>query len=287
MLFPLLFLLFITACNSRVPPKPKKPLVLISIPPYEYFVRKIAAEEVDISCLTPPGTNPHLFEVPPKLAEEALSSSLWLRVGDPGEKKFLTILSRKSQKTTVVDLSVGLELLPGHCHHMNPHCASHHHSDDFHTWLSPPMAKEQSKRIAQALIALSPENRGLYENNLALLLEELDILDTQLRDALSSQQGETILVSHPALGYFCHEYGLKQLAVEVDGKEPLPMQIASLLETARSEKVHMVFLQPQHNNQGALRVAEKLELPVETIDPYTANYVEGLLRIAHLIADHS
>ena len=43
------------------------------------------------------------------------------------------------------------------------------------------------------------------------------------------RKGMTLMVFHPAWGYFCRDYGLRQVAVEVEGKEPKPAQMKALM----------------------------------------------------------
>jgi zinc transport system substrate-binding protein len=35
-----------------------------------------------------------------------------------------------------------------------------------------------------------------------------------------------VLVSHPAFGYFCKDYDLEQISIEVEGKEPRPKDVS-------------------------------------------------------------
>jgi ABC-type Zn uptake system ZnuABC Zn-binding protein ZnuA len=122
-LFYLLILsFFVSACGEKKSPAQPistRPIVLVSSPPYAYITKMVAGTTVDIECLIPPGTNPHLFEVSPKQVQKILCSSLWLRLGEPMEKKFLDIFRARNPNLQIVDLSESVDLLDLP-HHTSP-----------------------------------------------------------------------------------------------------------------------------------------------------------------------
>ena len=109
-------------------------------------------------------------------------------------------------------------------------------------------------------------------------------LDKTIAKKLAPHTGKSILLSHPAFGYFCRDYKLKQVSVEHEGKDPLPKHVSSILESAQTSPIQTVFTQAQYNNKGAKLIAEKLNLTPYEIDPYSANYLNNLLLVAEYIA---
>src|SRR5690242_2947016 len=86
----LLFFIFLAQCQSPPPQKGKS--VLASIPPYAFFIEKIAGSTVSVKILVPPGADPHIHEPLPSQVVDAGNSSLWIRIGDPFEQKILPVL---------------------------------------------------------------------------------------------------------------------------------------------------------------------------------------------------
>lgn len=270
-------------CESDYPSdQAKKPIVLVSSPPYAYLTALIAKGTVQVECLTPPGTNPHLLELPPKQVQKILKSALWLRLGEPMEKKFLDIFRDRNPHLKIADLSDGIEMIDLPHEHHDGICQ--HDGQDRHFWMSPTVAKQQLKKIAASLAALYPHNADVYQKNLAAGIDELTELDREVHALLASKRPQAIAISHPALGYFCRDYGIEQLSVETDGKEPLPSEIDEFVEQIEKKNVSTIFLLPQHNNQGAVRIADHLGLRVQTIDPYAANYPAAVREVANAIA---
>ncbi len=283
---PILIALFtLTSCDSKK--NPPKCDVLVSIPPYLYFVDQLTNGELKAESIVPEGANPHLYEPSPKQVAEARHSKVWIRLSESFEQRILLSLQEQNPELIIVNLADELTLphLPSEngsckcCHH-------HHHKEsiDLHFWLSLKLAKDQAIFIAKALCQAFPERTQQIENNLSILerkFEETDLLITQ---ELLPYEGEAILVSHPAFGYFCYDYKLKQISIEQEGKDPLPKEISAILKSAETSSIRTVLTQAQYNNKGALIIAETLKLPVHEVDPYSANYLDNLLYITHCIA---
>jgi zinc transport system substrate-binding protein len=200
--------------------------------------------------------------------------AVWMRLGEPNEEKLMRALKEKNNNLVIVELWKEAPLLDGCCRG----------EADLHFWLNPKLASNQAEKMAQALCTLFPEHKEIYLKNLKALQQELANLDKEIAERLAPLQGQAILASHPAFGYFCKEYGLIQLSIECEGKEPRPKQIAALLQQAKAAHVRVVLTQAQYSNKGAELVAKKLALPTTLVDPYSKDYVNNLLHLAEVIA---
>ncbi len=284
------FLLIIFLCSlfscQPTPDRPTKPTVLVSIVPYASFVQEIAGDSVQIELLVPKGADPHTYEPSPKQVQAAHHAKIWLRIGDPFEEKILKVLQSERTAPRTVQMWEGLPLLPLEEHAHCSHCHDHAHDDalDKHVWLSARLAKIQAQHIKEVLCELMPENRTRFENNFALFSAKLDQLDKEISRQLLPFKGRTVLFSHPAFGYFCHDYGLVQLSIEDEGKETLPHKIAATLREAEKQRIRCVITQGQYSPKAAELVAEKLQLPIFPIDPYAGDYFENLRQLANAIA---
>ena len=124
----------------------------------------------------------------------------------------------------VIDLRKGLKLIGGGC---KACCASG--GRDIHIWMSPRLLEQQAKTVADTLSYHFPEHAKLYQKNLAKHLMELKQLDQGMGAILKTIEGRTVLVTHPDYTYFCTDYGLHQLPIEFEGKDPSPRQLTDLL----------------------------------------------------------
>lgn len=260
-------------------PEQIKPVVLVSVPPYLYFVKKIAEDTVSVHSLVPIGANPHLYEPTPKQVQWQRQAVLWIKLGEKADQKAERVFQELKNPPLIMDLREGLDLLS----YKEGHCCTDQSTKDLHIWLSPKMMQLQVNKITQALIQLFPMHAELYQSNANQLIEELHKVDQELTTMLKSKQGKAILVSHPAFAYFCKDYKLEQLSLEEEGKDCLPRYIPELLEKIKELKIGGVIIEPQHGSKAAKLIAQELKIPIYIIDPYDENYIAALKQMAEVV----
>lgn len=151
---------------------------------------------------------------------------------------------------------------------------------DQHTWLDPQLAKVQAKTIADTLIRIDPSHKDLYEANLKAFQTELDAIHEQLKKALAPVKGKKFFVFHPAYGYFGDAYGLKQIPVQIGGKEPTAKQLARLIDLAKEDGVKVIFVQPQFSKKSAEALSKAIGGAVVPLDDLAPDYLKNLQDMA-------
>lgn len=146
--------------------------------------------------------------------------------------------------------------------------------------MSPRLVKIQARAICEALARLDPAGKAHFEANLKAYSAELDRLDARLAARLAPLKGRKMYVFHPAFGYFADAYGLLQVPIETEGKEPGPRQLARLVDQAKRDQVKVMFVQPQFSTKSARAVAASLGGAVVPIDPLARDYLANLERLA-------
>ncbi len=279
------FLFICPSCNKTSPATPdqQKPLILVSIAPYQYLISRIAGDDFSVQTVVPAGSNPHAYEPTVKQISGITRGKIWFLIGEPFEKKILSVLNEKDPSLIQFDLREGIDLLNDETFSCND--PSHVDHFDRHIWLSPKLIASQTEKMATALAECFPEHMGTFLQNGKILAEDLLKLDGEIAELLNDAKGRVFLVSHPAFGYFCRDYHLQQLSIEFEGKEARPRHLDEIVQKAIAEHAELAFALPQHNNKGAQIIAEKLHVPVRMIDPYSPQYFDMLLLLAHLIAD--
>jgi zinc transport system substrate-binding protein len=148
----------------------------------------------------------------------------------PYERAWLPRLRAASPDMRVVNARATLDGRPtagpdadgGH-----EHGHRHAHDEDPHVWTSPAAVRAMIGPLADALAAADPDHAADYRANATALGAELAALDTEVRTALAPLRSRRFVVFHPAWGQFAADYGLEQIAVEQDGKEPTARALAA------------------------------------------------------------
>jgi len=82
------------------------------------------------------------------------------------------------------------------------------------------------------------------------------------------------------LSYFARDYGLKQISMEDEGKEPSPAQLKKMIETCRKENIHVIFVQQEFDTRNARIIADELELDIIPIQPLSYDWPTEMIHIA-------
>ncbi len=257
----------------------------VSILPHACFVEKIGGDRVRVRVLVEPGQSPATYSPTPQQVARLAESQLLFSAGVPFEESLLPKIRSSLPKLKIIDTLAGIEtrtmLVEHKCSGKGDHDHTHHKGEkDPHVWLSPLLVKKQARTICNALSELDPEKKGTFEANCTAVEKELDALHAELTATLAPLKGREVFVFHPAYGYFCEAYGLKQTAVEVEGKAPSAKQLAELIDSAKKRNVKVIFVQPQFSTRSAKSVAGAIGGAVVPMDPLARNYLKNMKDMA-------
>ncbi len=255
------------------------PTVFVSIGPQAYLAKRIAGDLVDVHVLVGPGQNHHTFDPAPKQLAELADARAYFTIGLPFEQRLVEKLRAANPNLAIVDTREGIVLRAMEADADEPHDHDHGAMDP-HVWLNPLNAKVIATHIAEGLKHIDPAHAADYERNLASLLGDLDALNARLANILASCKGKAFYVYHPAFGYFADAYGLKQVPVEIEGKEPTARQLASLIARAKADGVRAIFVQQQFPKKSAEAIACEIHGVAIAIDPLAEDYLANLEDIA-------
>ena len=243
--------------------------VAVSIPPQAFFVKQIGGNRVKVQVLLPPGANPATYE-PKAAALMALSrATLYFRIHVPFENAWIKKFCAVNRKMRVVDTTKGLNgLVKG----------------DPHIWLSPSMVKHQAAIITRALAVTNPAGKPIYEKNLKRFGIKIDALTKEIKNRLGQLKRRTFLVYHPCWGYFAREFGLKQVAIEQDGKAPGAASLSRVIDLAKKKGILCIFAQPQFDTRSATIIARQIHGRLVLIDPMAEDWDKNLRTVADRIA---
>jgi zinc transport system substrate-binding protein len=266
-------------CPSATAAAAEPPLVFVGIPPLAWVVEQLS-DRVAVEVLLPPGASPHVYEPSPRQVASLDGAELYLQIGLPFEGPLLAKIEALMPGLRVVDCRRGIELVP-----MEEH--GHDHAEgsaDPHIWLDPQRMAAVAATAAAALAELLPAERHAIEDRLRALQSALGETDARIAGRLAPLRGRTLVVFHPAYGYFTRRYGLTQVAVEVEGKAPSARQLAAIVDSLEGLPVQAIFVQPQFSQIAAQRVADAVGCTIIELDPLAEDYLANLDDMANRIA---
>lgn len=214
--------------------------------PLAYAAAWIGGDAVTVRNLTPPGAEPHDFELSPGDVEAVRSADLVLYLGQGFQPALEDAVEAVTGKA--VDLLDGVDV----------------HGRDPHVWLDPTLYAQLAERIGAELGR---------EQAAGALTAELRALDAELEQGLADCDRRTIVTSHEAFAYLAARYRLVQVAVTglSPEAEPAPRDLERTVDEVRASGATTVYVEPLASRRIAETVAREADVGVTVLNP-----LEGL-----------
>lgn len=273
----LLIAILCGGCTSRRPAD-GEPLY-VSILPLRSLVQGIVGDDFDIEVLVPPGASPETFEPTPRQFVGLNKARMVFNVGLIDFEN--TLLAKVEDQEKVVNLSRGIELIAGTCSH-GSHGHTHTHGIDPHVWTSPRALQKMAENAYEAIRKAYPDSVK-YETNYRLLQQELKALDERTAARIAASDVEYFIIYHPALTYYARDYGLRQIAIEADGKEPSAKQLTQIIRQAREDGVRRILYQSQFPASAVEVIARDIDAQYVEVDPLREDVIANIEEITGII----
>ena len=227
-------------------------------------------EGVSLSSMTPPSTGClHDYQL---LTSDmrALAKAKALLINGAGMEAFLDDVTGQFPNLTVIDCSLGVDLIAEEEDEEADHDHDHDHGEyNAHIWLAPENAVQMVKNLRDGLSALLPDQAERIAANADAYIARLSALDAELRAAIEPLPRKEIVTFHEAFPYFARAYGLEVAAVvALEPDEPVsPRMLKEVIEKVKAAGNPPLFSEPQYENAALRTVAMETGAPVYELDP--------------------
>lgn len=255
-LFPLfclsfLLLLIVSSCGGSGGRGPVKPSLCVSVAPQKYLLDAIVGDLYDVHVLIPENADPESYDPSMRAMKDLYDSSIFFSLGNEGfEKALIAKIKANFPELRIVSATAGLPLITD---------THGEESTDPHVWGSVKTVAGIARNMTEALCLADPGHAETFRRNNMKLQASLDSLDREVRAKLSHADG-AFAIWHPSLSYFARDYSLRQLPLEVEGKEAAPGQFSRRLDDIRASGAKVMFIEPLHGAERAEAMAEELNL---------------------------
>jgi len=265
--------------------------VFVSLLPQKQIAERVGGDAVKVGVLVAPGQSPATYDPTPQQMVALAQSAVYFPIGVAFEKTWVPKIAQAHPKLTIVDTRKGIALQPVDRRAVAFDAAPKADAPkpaavnlDPHIWTSPLLVKQQAATMRDALTALRPDERARFDAGYTRYAAELDALDGELRKLLAAKAQRRFMVFHPAWGYLADAYGLQQIPLEVEGKEPSPQALARIIDRAKADGVRVIFVQKQFSSTAAEQVARAIGGEVVAIDPLAEDFLGNTRQVAQALA---
>jgi zinc transport system substrate-binding protein len=280
----ILFLLTVftlLSCNRNQPESGTR-IITVSIAPFKYFVEAVGGDDFSVNIMVPPGSNPHIYEPYPEQINNLLKSEAYISDGFLGFE--ITWLDRfYGMNKDMIRLNVGSKIDP--IASVNTHKGEDAEGVDPHYWVSPKSARIIAASVKDLICELNPGQRQKYESNYSTLILRINVADSIAAALFSGFQGRTFMIYHPNLAYIARDYGLEEVPVEFEGKEPPPSRLRELIDRAHKENLRTIFVQREYDSRNAKAIARETGAKVRVIDPLSEKWFDVTMDIINALHD--
>ena len=288
--------LLLVACGGER--KDSQADFVVTIQPIKYIVEQITGDDFRVEVLVPAGASPESFEPTPKQIIELNEAKMVFSTGLITFENSLT--QRVENKNGVVNLSSGIELIEGSCshNHTDNHATEHHceeencdhahhshahsHGIDPHIWTSPRELKVMARNAYEAIITEWPDSTK-YTDAYNDFINRLNELDVKCKELCEASSAKAFVIYHPALTYFSRAYGIEQIAIESDGKEPSAKHIAHIIEDADTKGVKCLLYQTQYPRSTVEIIAKDMNIECREFNPLEEDVISNISSITSYI----
>jgi zinc transport system substrate-binding protein len=256
--------------------------ISVSILPQKYLVQRITGDLYNVAVMVPPGQSPESYEPTSLQMKEISRSLIYFRTGYiPFETSQMDRIAAVNPSMRVVDTSAGIDIIRSEPEEHGKGDAEkdehhHHGGTDPHLWLSARNMKIAARTMLSALLEADPAHSAIFRENHKKLEDDIDRLDAGLSAKLNPLKGKSFLCFHPAWAYFARDYGLRQISIEFEGKDPSPAHLKKVIDLAGRENIRAIFIQKEFPAALAEALAKDINGKVLQLDPLSADWLDNM-----------
>ncbi len=198
--------------------------IIATLPPLAAIVQMLNDEPV--SCLLPPGSDPHHFQLSPRQVEKLNRAGLLIR-SSKDDHGWMQIPAN----TPVIDIW----------------------PEENHAWLNPDNLLVALPAVAGQLISLFPDRKPVIEANLKQSMDDIDRIKSGLHKALSTLQSGGVMMQHPSWRSVFDAYDIPILSVLESarhGHEYGPRHLEKALKILKKHPDTVLIGDVRHSNRS-------------------------------------
>ncbi len=243
--------------------------------------QEIAQDTVDLTCLIPAGTDPHVYAPKPNDRKAIEQANLILYNGYGFESEMIKLIEatkNSAPKVAVGEVAVPKPLKGEEQEHEGEEKAEagheHEHGGfDPHVWHSAQNGVRIAEVVRDNLKKVSPDKAAQYDSNTEKMTSELTQLDSWIKSQISTipANQRKLVTTHDAMGYYAVAYGipiegaLKGISTD---ERPTAARVKELVGEIKSTTVPTIFAETTVNSKLIENVAREAKVKVSDRELY-------------------
>lgn len=244
--------------TQKISSSTDQPRVVASFYPLAEFAQAVGGQFVDVTTITPNGTEPHEYEPTPEQMATLFEADLFLYNGQGVDAWADRVIKDLEQNgVRVLQLST---IEPSIIN--NPH-----------VWLNPLMVQTYVQTISDTLKKIDPKNTEIFEQNANAFQQELGSLHESYQFELKNCSKRFIVTSHNAFVHLSmlYHFNILPIAGLSPEEEPSAGRLAEISTLAKEQKVKHIFFESLVSPKLSETIAREIGAKTLVLNP-----LEGL-----------
>lgn len=264
-----------TSASAPTPIDSNRPKVVATSSVLCDITEKIAQDTVDLTCLIPAGTDPHVYQPKPSDRKAIEQANLILYNGYGFEADLIKLI--ESNQNSAPKVAVGEVAVPkplkgeqdDHEHSAGEKAQANQEHGEFdpHVWHDAKNGVRMVEAVRDKLEKISPNRAETYSRNAEKMTRELTQLDSWIKSQISTipAQQRKLVTTHDAIGYYAAAYGipmegaLQGISTE---EKPTAGRVKELVGEIKRANVPTIFAEATINPKLIETVAREAKVKV-------------------------
>ena len=262
-----------TSTTASISGNAGKPKVVATSSVLCDMTQEIAQDTVNLTCLMPAGTDPHVYEPKPSDRKAIEQANLILYSGygfEPQLLKLIQATHNPAPKVAVSELAVPKPLKGEEHEHGGEEKGEaelEHGEFDPHVWHDAKNGVRMVETVRDNLEKLSPSHAKQYRSTAEKMTGELTQLDSWIKSQIGTipAQQRKLVTTHDAMGYYAAAYG-----IPIDGalqgistdEKPTAGRVKELVGEIKQASVPTIFAEATINPKLIETVAKEANVKV-------------------------
>ncbi len=260
--------LLISSCSNKVG---NKNHIIVSILPQKQLVSNLVPDNFKVTTMVTQGNSPATYSPSPGQIKDINDAYIYIKIGNIGfEQAWINRFCELNTHLKIEDSSKDIEFIRGEAEIHGDHV--HEGGIEPHIWTSPKTMMQVLENTKSILIKNYPEHEKTVQSNYHTLKDSLIKIDSLYTEKLTKFKGKSFLIFHPAYTYLARDYGLKQISIEHDGKEPSVKWIQKIIDFAKAENIKAIFVQQEFDKRNAEIISKELGIKIIDVHPLKKDY---------------
>lgn len=245
--------------------------VTASFYPMYFFASRIGGNKVDVTNITPAAAEPHDYEPTTQQIVKIHQSNMLVLNGGIMEAWGSKIKDQLSGSNVLV-ITTGEGLINKDLDENGQKIL------DPHVYMDPILAKKQIAVIEKGFEKIDPKDAQYFQANAKKLEGELDQLNIEFMQGLSSCKQKDFITSHAAFGYLAAQYGINQVSISgvSPDEEPSSQKLAEITKLVKQKDIKIIFFESLVSPKLSETIANETGAKTMVLDPIEGITKDGL-----------